>query len=70
MQKENKSIKNLAEKQNRIAYLEKELTSLRSAVTELKVLNEIAIAAMKVVSTEQMLDLILKKSIKDIRVLL
>lgn len=66
MQQENKSIKNLAEKQNRIAYLEKELTSLRSAVSELKVLNEIAIAAMKVVSTEQMLDLILKKSIKEV----
>ena len=49
-----------------ITRLEKELYNLRSAVSELKVLNEISLAATKIVSTGQMLDLILKKSIKAV----
>ena len=58
--------KDSTETNNKIIHLEQELTSLRSVVSELKVLNEIAVAATKIVSAGQMLDLILKKSIKAV----
>ena len=65
-QHKNKLDKDLSEKQALITYREKELTDLRSAVFELKVLNELALAATKVSSSEQMLELIVKKSIKAV----
>ena len=47
-------------------YTEKDLASLRSSIFEMGVLNELAVAATKVISSEQMLDLIVKKSMKAV----
>ncbi len=65
-QHQNKLDKDLSEKLTRIAHLEKELTRLHSAVFELGVLNELAVAATRVSSSEQMLDLIVKKCINAV----
>ena len=63
-QQQNKSERGLSAKQTGITYSEEELSSLRSAVFELEVLNELAVAATKVSSSEHMLELIVKKCIK------
>jgi GAF domain-containing protein len=62
----NKLEKELSERQSESVRLKKELKGLRSAVLELKVLNEIAVAATKISTSEQMLELIVKKSIKAV----
>ena len=60
-------MKNKNEKyERRIQQLESELSGSRSAVEELKVLNEIAVAAGKTVNVDQTLDIIVQKIIKAI----
>jgi signal transduction histidine kinase/AraC-like DNA-binding protein len=66
MFKKGKLEKELSERQSETVRLRKELNGLRSAVLELKVLNEIALAATKITTSEQMLELIVKKSIKAV----
>ena len=51
---------------NKITYTEKDLANLQSSIFEMGILNELAIAATKVFSSEQMLDLIVKKSMKAV----
>ncbi len=52
--------------QKRIEQLENELNGFRSAVEELKVLNEIAVAAGKATDIDQTLNIIVQKIIKSI----
>jgi signal transduction histidine kinase/DNA-binding response OmpR family regulator len=52
--------------ENRIQELENKLASFQTAVTELKVLNEIAVAAGKAENVEQTLELILNKTLSFI----
>ena len=55
------------EEQTKLSRLEKEINSLRSAVEELTVLNEIAIAASSSLETDKILDIIVEKSIKAVK---
>jgi sigma-B regulation protein RsbU (phosphoserine phosphatase) len=52
---------------NRIKRLESEVESLRSAVEELTVLNDLAMAASSAMEVDRMLDLIVEKSIKAVK---
>ncbi len=52
------------DKDQKIKKLETEISKLKIAVEELKVLNEIAISSTKAVDIDQMLNLIVQKSIK------
>lgn len=51
----------------KIAQLESEVKRLKSAVEELIVLNDLAVAAGKFLEVEDMLDLIVEKSIKAVK---
>lgn len=51
--------------QKRIEQLENELISFQSAVSELKILNEIAVAASKAANVDQTLNIIVQKTIKS-----
>ena len=49
--------------QQKVAQLENEVRRLKSAVEDLIVLNDLAIAAGKTLEVDQMLDIIVEKSI-------
>jgi sigma-B regulation protein RsbU (phosphoserine phosphatase) len=51
----------------RVAQLEKKLQQLNSAIEELTVLNDLAIAASTTIDVDQMLDTIVQKSIKAVK---
>jgi sigma-B regulation protein RsbU (phosphoserine phosphatase) len=55
------------EENHKITQLEKEVQRLKSAVEELTVLNELAIAASLSLDVDQMLDIIVEKSIKAMK---
>ena len=55
------------EEPTKLSRLEKEIKSLRSALEELTVLNEIAISASSSLETDQILDIIVEKSIKAVK---
>ncbi|MCH8081982.1 MAG: hypothetical protein IID52_06325, partial [Proteobacteria bacterium] len=55
------------EKNQKIIQLESELHQLKSAVEELTVLNDLAIAAGTSMEVDQMLDIIVEKSIKAVK---
>lgn len=51
----------------RVSQLESEIRRLKSAVEELAVLNDLAIAATTVLEVDQMLDVIVEKSVKAVK---
>ena len=56
----------MSRQSQKISELEKKVAELKSAVAELEVLNEIAVSASKAVDVDQILNLIVQKSIKTI----
>ena len=56
----------MGKQSQKILELEKKVAELKSAVAELEVLNEIAVSASKAVDVDQILNLIVQKSIKTI----
>ena len=56
----------MRKKDTKIKALETEIVKLKSAVNELKVLNEIAVASSMTTNIDQMLNLIVQKSINAI----
>lgn len=56
-----------SEENQRISHLEGEIHRLKSAVEELTVLNDLAIAASTSLEVDQMLDIIVQKSIKAVK---
>lgn len=56
----------LSVKDNRVARLELEISKLKSAVKELTVLNDLAIAASSSLEVDKVLDIIVQKSIKAV----
>lgn len=55
------------DEQTRISQLQNEIQHLKSAVEELTVLNDLAIAAGSSIEVDQMLDIIVEKSIKAVK---